>query len=204
MPAGRILQRRILRAIETAKYTVGSDATAALSCRYFDNHHSNAKAVNAMIELKDILVPTDFSESSLTATKYALELAKRFEAKLHLLHVIEDPVVYLPMFESFPMPARSEFEEYAQTRLENWILPDDLGDCELQFRWVHGTPFVEILRDAKQNDIDLIVLGTHGHGLAAQLLLGNVAEKVVRKASCPVLTVRPAGHQFIHPVDEPS
>lgn len=154
-----------------------------------------------MIELKNILLPTDFSESALTATRYALELAKRFGAKLHLLHVIEDPVVYLPMFESFPLPSREEFEAFAKTRLENWVLPEDGQGCELVFRWVHGTPFYEILKDAKQNDIDMIVVGTHGRGLTAHLLMGTVAEKVVRKAPCPVLTVRPEGHQFIHPTD---
>ena len=152
-----------------------------------------------MIELKNILLPADFSEPSLEATEYAVDLVKQFGSKLHLLHVIEDPVVYLPMFESFPLPAREEFETYAQVRLENWILPEDQEQCEIEVRWVHGTPFVEILRDAKEHAVDMIVLGTHGRGLAAQLLLGSVVEKVVRSAPCPVLTVRPEGHQFVHP-----
>ncbi len=155
-----------------------------------------------MIEIKNILLPTDFSEPSLTATQYALELAKRFESKLHLLHVIEDPTVYLPMFESFPLPSREEFETYAQTRLDNWILPEDAGVCPIERRWVHGKPFVEIIRDAKKCSADLIVVGTHGRGPAAHLLLGSTAEKVVRKALCPVLTVRPDEHHFIHPVAE--
>jgi nucleotide-binding universal stress UspA family protein len=152
-----------------------------------------------MIQLKNILMPTDFSEPSLAATAYAVELAVQFGAKLHLLNVIEDPVVYLPMFESYPLPAREEFEQYSQTRLENWLLPEDAERCNVEYRWVHGTPFISILQDAKEHEIDLIVLGTHGRGVAAHLLLGSVAEKVVRKASCPVLTVRPSGHQFIHP-----
>ena len=152
-----------------------------------------------MIVLRNILLPTDFSESALQATRYALELARRFQAKLHLLHVIEDPVVYLPMFESFPLPSRQDFEQFAQTRLENWILPEDQQGLELVYRWAHGRPFVEIVRDAKANDVDLIVLGTHGRGVAAQLLMGSVAEKVIQKAHCPVLTVRPEGHQFVHP-----
>ena len=99
-----------------------------------------------MLEIKQILLPTDFSESSLEATQYGLELAQRFAATLHVLHVIEDPVPYFPMFESFPLPAREEFETYAQTRLENWILPDDVGKCDIQYGWVHGKTFVEILR----------------------------------------------------------
>jgi nucleotide-binding universal stress UspA family protein len=108
-----------------------------------------------------------------------------------LLHVIEDPVIYLPMFESYPLPARSEFEAYAQTRLENWILPDDRKDCKVVFAWVHGRPSHDIIHYAAEHEIDLIVMGTHGRGAAMQLLLGGVAEKVVRKAPCPVLTVRP-------------
>jgi nucleotide-binding universal stress UspA family protein len=152
-----------------------------------------------MIQLKNILLPTDFSDSALQATRYALELAKRFGARLHLLHVIEDPFLYLPIFDSSPRPSRDEFERYAQERLENWILPSDAEGVELVFRWVHGPPFVRILEDAREHDVDLIIVGTHGHGLAHHLLVGSVAERVVRKAPCPVLTVRPEGHQFIHP-----
>ena len=154
-----------------------------------------------MINLNRILLPTDFSEPSLEATQYAIELASRFNAELHLLNVIEDPVLYLPMFESYPLPSKEEFEQYAQTRLENWILPDDVEKCETVLHWVHGKPFVEIVRYAKVNDIDMIVIGTHGRSMAAHLLLGSVVEKVVRKAPCPVLTVRPGEHQFVHPAE---
>ena len=75
-----------------------------------------------MIDLKNILLPTDFSDSSLTATRYAIELSKRFSATLH---VIEDPGVYIAAFDSFPLPSPVEFETYAEERLENWILADD-------------------------------------------------------------------------------
>jgi nucleotide-binding universal stress UspA family protein len=155
-----------------------------------------------MIDMKNILLPTDFSEPCLTATGYAIDLAKRFGAKLHLLHVIEDPVIYLPMFESYPLPSKQEFEEFAQTRLDNWILPEDAQDCEIVRAWIHGKPFSDILKYSKQQEVDLIVVGTHGHSATAHILLGSVAEKVVRKASCPVLTVRPEGHQFIHPAQD--
>jgi len=153
-----------------------------------------------MIALRNILLPTDFSEPSLQATVYAVELAQKFGATLHVLNVIEDPKINLPMFESVPVPSREEFETYAQTRLDNWILPEDAAGLEIETRWVHGRPFVEILNDAKKNDIDLIVLGTHGRSAVTQVLMGSVAEKIVRKAPCPVLTVRPKGHQFVHPV----
>ena len=154
-----------------------------------------------MIDMKNILLPTDFSEPALAATSFALEFARRFGATLHLLHVIEDPVLYLPMFESYPLPSREEFEKYAQERLANWIHPDDARGIEIQLSWLHGKPFVEILKAAKLRQADLIVLGTHGRGMAAHLLVGSVAEKVVRKAPCPVLTVRPEAHRFVHPAE---
>ncbi|MCH9656302.1 MAG: universal stress protein, partial [Planctomycetes bacterium] len=147
-----------------------------------------------MIEMKKILIPTDFSETSQAATQYAVELAKKFDAKIYLLHVIEDPIVYMPMFESYAMPPKEDFESFAETRLDNWILDDDKGELEMETKWVHGNPFVDILKFAKKEDVDLIVVGTHGRSFTAHLLLGSVAEKVVRKASCPVLTVRPQGH----------
>lgn len=153
-----------------------------------------------MLEIRTILVPTDFSEPALPATRYGLELARRFGASLHLLHVIEDPMIYLPMFESYPLPSRDDFESFAQTRLDNWILPEDGQGVSIHRRWRHGVPFTEIVLDAVDCKADLIVVGTHGRGIAAHLLMGSVAEKVVQKAPCPVLTVRPEGHQFVHPI----
>lgn len=144
-----------------------------------------------MLDLGRILVPTDFSESALEATRWGIDFARRFGATLHLLHVIEDPVVYLPMFESWPLPSRDEFETYARQRLDAWVLPEDAAGLAIVRRFVHGSPAVEIPADAKQHGIDLIVMGTHGRRLAAHLLMGSVAEKVVRHAPCPVLTVHP-------------
>ncbi|MFH1299416.1 MAG: universal stress protein [Planctomycetota bacterium] len=152
-----------------------------------------------MIEIKKILIPTDFSETAQAATQYAVELARKFNAKLYLLHVIEDPIVYMPMFESYALPPKEDFENFAKTRLDNWILDEDKVGLEIETSWVHGNPFVDILKFSKREAIDLIVVGTHGRSFTAHLLLGSVAEKVVRKASCPVLTVRAKGHQFIHP-----
>ncbi|MGQ0633325.1 MAG: universal stress protein [Planctomycetaceae bacterium] len=151
-----------------------------------------------MIELRNILLPVDFSEPSLKATEYAVSLAHRFNAALHLLHVIEDPVVYLPMFESYPLPTREQFETYAQDRLENWISEEDSEKIKTELVWRHGKPNLEIVAYAGDSRVDLIVIGTHGRGLAAHLLLGSVAEKVVRRAPCPVLTVHPAGRQFVY------
>lgn len=150
-----------------------------------------------MISLRDILLPVDFSEPSLRATEYGLEIARRFGATLHLLHVIEDPVIYLPMFESYPVPTSQQFETYAQDRLENWILPEDADQCSIETLWVHGRPASKIVEYATDCRSDLIILGTHGRGSAVHLLLGSVAEKVVRKAPCPVLTVHASGKTFL-------
>jgi len=103
------------------------------------------------------------------------------------------------MFESYPLPSREDFEQYAQTRLENWIPDEETADLDLTFAWKHGAPVLRIIEYARDESIDLIVIGTHGRGAAAHLLLGSVAEKVVRKAPCPVLTVRTGEHGFVHP-----
>lgn len=152
-----------------------------------------------MIHLRHLLLPTDFSDTALQATRYAVELARRFQAVLHLLHVIEDPFTTLPLFDSIPGPSRKELEALADAKLRNWIQPDDAAGLTLEYHAIHGHPFVEIVVFARQHDIDLIVLGTHGRGVVAQMLLGSHVEQVVRTAPCPVLTVRPDGHQFIHP-----
>jgi nucleotide-binding universal stress UspA family protein len=150
---------------------------------------NSLQETSSMIEFHHILVPTDFSEPSLAATRYGLEFARRFGATLHLLHVIEDPKIYVPLVETFPYVTREDLETAARTELENWILPEDAAGVTIKSRFVHGKPFVEIVRDAREHAADLIVLGTHGRGPAAHLLLG-AWPKVVRKASCPVLTVR--------------
>ena len=143
-----------------------------------------------MLPLKNIVLPTDFSEPTLAATRYAVTLAKRFDATLHLLHVIEDPLTLAPIFESVPLPPRLSVETYAQDRLENWIPTVDRDDLKLELHWLHGHPFSRIIEFAEDHRMDLIVMGTHGRSLVSQAILGSVAEKVVRHAACPVLTVR--------------
>jgi nucleotide-binding universal stress UspA family protein len=154
-----------------------------------------------MISLKNILLATDFSDTSQLAAFYAVELAQKFSAKLHLLHVIEEPIATIPLLETYGAPSKEEYEAAAVAMLENWPLPDGAEALEIERRVHHGTPFLQILHDARDHAIDLIVMGSHGRGLIKYLLMGNVAEKVVRKAPCPVLTVRPEGHQFVHPAE---
>lgn len=156
-----------------------------------------------MIRLKRILVPTDFSEFSKPALAYACALAARFESELHLLHVVQDPAVYVPDPTMITMEAIQEQSEElrAAAMLALAKLPE--GDWDNGVPVVrdarHGSPFLEILRYARDEDIDLIVIGTHGRTGLKHVFIGSQAERVVRKAPCPVLTVRPEGHQFVMP-----
>jgi nucleotide-binding universal stress UspA family protein len=151
-----------------------------------------------MIKLARILVPTDFSDCATQAIDYGSELAKRFGAELHLLHVVQ-PITMAYAYGAAIPEAALHLEEPAEKELNEIEVPDveDISRVERSIQ--SGTPFVEIVRCAKQNNMDLIVIGTHGRTGLNHMLLGSVAEKVVRKASCPVLTVRPEGHQFVMP-----
>lgn len=155
-----------------------------------------------MIALKQILVATDFSETAASALRYGCALAEAFKAELHVLHVINEPSEptwaaygYLPEITAF----RKALKEGALANLNQVLSHDDVERFHprLVLKW--GPPFLEIVRYAREQNIDLIVIGTHGRGPIAHMLMGSVAEKVVRKAPCPVLTVRPGEHEFVLP-----
>jgi len=150
-----------------------------------------------MITLERILVPTDFSECAEQARSYAAELAKRFASEVHLLHVVAPlalPGYVGPIPEDLLHP-----EEGARKELEAWDEPA-LKEAKQVIRAVSmGTPFVEVIRYARDRNVDLIVMGTHGRSGIAHALIGSVTERVVRKSPCPVLTVRPEAHQFVMP-----
>lgn len=150
----------------------------------------------AKMTLTRILLPTDFSDTAQYALDYARELAGRFDATVHLLHVVPDPLQTLAV-EVAPVVSdlAASWTADAERRLEEVRIE---GPRTVRAVRV-GHAFVEILRYAADNAIDLIVMGTHGRGPVEHLLLGSVAEKVVRKASCPVLTVKQAGHVFVMP-----
>ena len=152
-----------------------------------------------MITIKRILVPTDFSDQGKTALMYAVAFADQFGAAVDLLHVLE------------PVPPGALLSYISLNDLRKDILDDAEKHMEgLHKEWkdyafpvnkivVEGHPFVEIIKHAKETNADMIIMGTHGRGAIAHMLLGSVAEKVVRKASCPVLTVRHPEHEFVHP-----
>ena len=150
------------------------------------------------MNLNRILLPTDFSDTAEHALDYARDLAARFGAGVHLLHVISDPTAHdwAGEVEGLVVPdLLDKWKGEAERRLGEITL----GDVETVRAIRVGHAFVEIIHYATDNAIDMIVMGTHGRGPVRHLLLGSVAERVVRKAPCPVLTVRQPGHSFKMP-----
>jgi nucleotide-binding universal stress UspA family protein len=156
-----------------------------------------------MMTLEQILVATDFSEPSEAALLYGRELAMRFGARLHVLHVAQDVYVSMSGADSYVASApaiQQEIEDAARRRLEEIVGANGPGEPEtITGVLTAASPAVAIVDYAKANDIDLIVMGTHGRGALAHVLMGSVAERVVRTAPCPVLTVRHPEHEFIRP-----
>lgn len=151
-----------------------------------------------MISLKTILVPSDFSDCSEAAVKYGRALASAFHCTLHLLHVVQDPYTQPWAAEAFPAPIGDLLEQWqaqAASRLTS-VIPES-ERAGVVVATLIGSPFFEILRYAKEQSVDLIVIGTHGRGPIGHMLLGSVAEKIVRRAPCPVLTVRHPQHDFV-------
>jgi nucleotide-binding universal stress UspA family protein len=156
-----------------------------------------------VITLKHILVPTDFSEPSEVAVRYAKALAETFGSALHVLHVLDESYLVWAANEGFASPVgldvRGEAEKAARERLQRVLTDAEWEKYPARSVLRVGNPFLEIIRYAREADVDLIVMGTHGRGLLAHVLLGSVAERVVRKAPCPVLTVRHPEHEFVMP-----
>jgi len=156
-----------------------------------------------MIKLDRVLVPTDFSDYSRPAMIHGCAMAARFEAELHLLHVVPDPAMLIPEAAAFSvetMQAQSEtLVNDAQAALQK-LPPDGWENKRAIIREVRvGAAFMEIIDYAREASIDLIVIGTHGRSGLMHVLMGSVAERIVRKSPCPVLTVKPEGHQFVMP-----
>ena len=145
-----------------------------------------------MIALKKILVPTDFSEGGDAAVKYGREMAEHFGAEIHLLHVVQDPYRYMGGVEAIPLSGYDFVNDLQTTALDKLrtAIPEPAGRFTITSCPI-GVPVDEILRYARDHEIGLIVMGTRGRGAVAHVFLGSVAERVVRKSVCPVLTVHP-------------
>jgi nucleotide-binding universal stress UspA family protein len=152
-----------------------------------------------MLTFERILCPVDFSELSAKACEYAYSLARHYEAKLFLEHVVQPLTVAYPYY-AFPAPSSDmymDLEAEAEKHLQEFA--NDHGRHRAQPELVvrKGLPTDEILTFANKNDVDLIVMGTHGRQGLDRLTMGSVTEKVLRKASCPVLAVRKPLHDFV-------
>lgn len=141
--------------------------------------------------LTRILVPLDFSASSTRALDYACAIARKFDAALHLVHVCEVPSMMTGSMDAYAIAYTDwsqRLGEEAERELEK--LRRRLAGVKVSTEVLFGNPARAIVTAARTNDADLIVMGTHGHGPVMHVVMGNVAERVVRTADCPVLTVR--------------
>jgi len=154
-----------------------------------------------MRAIHKILVPTDFSAHSAEATAWAADLARRYDASLTLIHVYQPvsmalPEGYVLMSPNGLADLLSELDT-ALDRARKDLERDERITPETML--LQGVPFAEIVGFARDGGYDLIVMGTHGRTGLKHALMGSVAEKVVRKAPCPVLTVRLPAQAFEHP-----
>jgi nucleotide-binding universal stress UspA family protein len=150
--------------------------------------------VPLILSLKNILVPIDFSDTSLNALQYAVAFAKQFEAKITLLHVIlpVPPAAEVPLMAGGEhdvfQAAERQIEEIAHSRISSSVL--------LQTLTRSGFAFDTIVSVARETSADIIILTTHGYTGLKHMLIGSTAECVVRHAPCPVLVVREREHEF--------
>ncbi|HET9232716.1 MAG TPA: universal stress protein [Candidatus Eisenbacteria bacterium] len=146
------------------------------------------------IQFTRILVPTDFSEHSELALETAMELAPA-GGTVVLCHIVDDaPLTYGYIGVAVPtQDMLARLAQEAEKDLRAFKPQTSKPDVLLERRVVHGNPYLEIVRLAEEESVDLIVLGTHGRSGLKHFLIGSVAEKVLRKAPCPVLVVREKG-----------
>jgi nucleotide-binding universal stress UspA family protein len=148
-----------------------------------------------MIKLKRILCPLDFSENAQEALQYAIHLMlKDDDAVLYLVHIVDSRVFDYsgPIYEQEVPLMKVELDQSTREQLEKKLLaevPEEIQN-RVETTILFGVPFLEIIMAAKDKNIDLIVIGTHGRTGLAHMIIGSVAEKVVRKAPCPVLSVK--------------
>lgn len=144
------------------------------------------------MKIEKILFATDFSEGSAMALPYAVDMAKKYGARLYLVHVVYDITKatgwYVPHVAVGEIYA--EIEKNARAEIEKIETDEMRGFEDIEHVILKGTPYEEIIRFAADNKIDLIVLGTHGRKGIDRVLFGSTAEQILRSAPCPVLSVR--------------
>lgn len=154
-----------------------------------------------MINIKKILASTDFSTHSKYAIKYALSLAKKYKAKLFIIHVVDE---YIPTFASDFTPVsvisimKSNVRK-ARQQLKSFVEKEVDKSLKVELIIARGAPYVEIIKTARRKKIDLIVISAYGGNVLSHTLFGSTAERVVWKAPCPVLSVKNPKHKFVMP-----
>ena len=155
-----------------------------------------------MIKLEKIIHPTDFSEPSRYALRYAMSFAEEYGATLVIVHVIEEvaKAMYFDMLQAPPLAdLMADIEKQAERALKDLVPEEHREKLTIEHVIRKGVPFLEIVRCAEEMKADMIVCGTHGRTGLKHALFGSVAEKIVRKSPCPVLSVRHPEHQFEMP-----
>lgn len=156
-----------------------------------------------MITVKNILVSTDFGKAADAALMYGRSLAGLFGARLHLVHVVQNVslnTAAAAVYVNLDPQIQTDIEDALRKDLDALLIDSDQsGPPTTRLVIAANSTAGAIIDYAKENHIDLIVMGTHGRGLLAHLVMGSVAERVVRLAPCPVLTVKHPEHEFVRP-----
>ncbi len=154
-----------------------------------------------MIQMQNILVPLDFSDTSDSALMYARVLARTFGARLHVMHVVDEGwmVASADGFTNEISSVMADLLDTAEIRMMVYLNQEDWQEPRTITEVRAGYPAQEIVTYANDIAADLIVMGAHGRGFLSRLLVGKVADKVVRTAPCPVLTVKNPEHDFVQP-----
>lgn len=149
------------------------------------------------MKVEKILFPTDFSEGSFHALPFAVDLSKHYNSKLYILHVIYDVAKatdsHIPHVSSDEL--YKEMSAWAQGEIESCCIEEIRGLPNVEKVVLKGIPYEEVIKFAEKQKIDMIVMGTYGRKGLERFLFGSTAERVVRRAPCPVMTVRVSEHR---------
>jgi nucleotide-binding universal stress UspA family protein len=160
-------------------------------------------ADSTTISIRKVLFPTDFSELSLIGLRYARALTQQFGAQLYCLHVVDEAQQYWSALGPEATPIAPPVDDILEAASKQMQAFHDEHLIGLEYAPVTkvalGKPFVEIIAYAREITCDLLVMATHGRSGIMHALMGSTAERVVRKAPCPVLTVRSGEHEFVMP-----
>ncbi|RJQ19997.1 MAG: universal stress protein [Nitrospiraceae bacterium] len=149
------------------------------------------------MKVERILFPTDFSEGALQALPYAVDLAKKYNAKLYVLHVIFDFAkatgIHVPHMSHDEL--YKDLNQWAMKEIDTCCIEAIRGLPEVEKVVVKGIPYEEIIKFSDKEKIDIIVIGTYGRSGIERFIFGSIAERVVRRAPCAVMTVRIPEHR---------